>query len=136
MAEVFAWSFLAGNPDVRSGTVTLLDNTSSTVVITVPAKQRWLVLFGQAKNGDDVARNIRFYVTDSSDNVIGYLGFAENVPAGERVVFPNQEAHRLNAGFVLAILEAGEKLKITWDSGGASSGGDSDYAIKIMVVRL
>jgi len=82
MAEVFAWSFLAGNPDVRSGTVTLLDNTSSTVVI------------------------------------------------------PNQEAHRLNAGFVLAILEAGEKLKITWDSGGASSGGDSDYAIKIMVVRL
>jgi len=134
--ETFAWIFPGGNPATSKGSVTLLSNVSSTVVITVPARQRWLILFGQAKNGDDVSRNIRFYITDADDNVLGYLGYHDSVPAGERAVFPSTEVHRLNAGFMLCILEEGEKIKITWDSGGVSSGGESDYSVKYLVMRL
>ena len=108
---------------------TLVSDTTLTITITVPNGELWLFYGGRAKNGDDVNRNVRVIIYNSSDKPILRLTNTQVVSAASEFTFPNTSADPLmyNGGKPVP-LKGGDKIKITFFAGGASSGGTAEVS--------
>jgi len=116
--------------------VTLSNNTTKTITLTVPSGKRWKVYAASMTNGDDVARTLDLYVYDGSNNVIHRLGHDSDTPASEaREMLGHVPANAADVSSNAAmagggaVLKAGNKLALVWWAGGASSGGTSYYCV-------
>ena len=116
--------------------VTLVNNTQKTVDVTVPQGERWLLLWWNVTNPDDVVRNmtVSLYKELAKTNVLAKLLYKANVAAAsvERFGMPHYKptvaAENLTDYPIL--LAAGNTISFVWSAGGASAGGtDADGLI-------
>jgi len=110
--------------------VTLANNTSKVLNLTVPSGKIWIIHQIMMHNGDDVQRNCRVRITDSSGNNLAELG-AQSLGAGvvqyNMVGTPRNVAD--NYPGCVRKVKGGNKISLQWDAGGASSGGTANYCI-------
>jgi len=111
------------------GTTTLADNTAKAIDFTVPPGKVWKLSYIFMENGDDVSRSCQAYLLDDSGNLIGFIG-SLSVNAGSHVTFPLNNGDRVNCrGYCNILVKGGNKVRLYWTAGGASSGGSSDYCV-------
>jgi len=110
--------------------VTLENNTSKTIDLTVPEGKIWKLWAINVFNGDDVTRNITAYIFDSAGNRLHAIGGA-NVSASNYVEIlsyaPTSPAKNMIAYPIL--IKGGNKLRIVFYAGGTSSGGTGYYSL-------
>jgi len=111
--------------------ITLVNNTSKTEDVTVPAGKRWRLLGIKITNPDDVQRAISItkYKEAAKTNIIRTLVSYATLGAGGEANWPNSRTALINTNelFHEEILDAGNIISVTWVTGGASTGGtDAD----------
>jgi len=107
-------------------TTTLSDNTTKNIDFTVPEGKIWIVHYVRMNNGDDVSRNLQVQILDSSGALL-HVAQSRTVGAGSssEMLFYETDAY---TGRPL-LIKGGNKLRLQWSAGGASSGGSSYYAL-------
>ena len=115
------------------GTVTLVNNTGKELLLTVPDGKIWKIYAVRMHNGDDVARNQLLKVVDSNSNSLHFLGYVANATAGNTYEMLSHipTSPQIRAPFVggPVLVKGGNKLSLTWQAGGASSGGTAQYCV-------
>lgn len=125
--------------------VTVVNNTTYTRDITVPAGQRWRLLWSTLRNPDDVTRNaqINLFLEAAKTNHIAFLAYynaldaasiqALHVPANKFSTEASDIVYRFLGLTAYPIeLEAGWTLEYQLEAGGASAGGtDADGIIYV-----
>lgn len=113
--------------------VTLVNNTTKTLDLTVPAGKRWLVYMVSMTNGDDVDRTANVFVVDGSGNTLHVLGYATISAGGGSMkeLLGGIETGTNTTYFrkIPILIKAGNKLRLKWNAGGTSSGGTSYYCV-------
>lgn len=139
MTEIFAYVTPGGRLKQARGSVTLANNTAKSEVLEVPAGKRWLVYGIMMHNGDDVARDLKAYITDGDGNFLMGLGYANGVSAGSRSNIT--EFIQTSAGYYAPPvarpfpIKSGNKLVLRWDAGGTSTGGTAYYCVTYLEVE-
>ena len=112
---------------------TLANNTTKNVDLTVPNGKRWLVYMVNMTNGDDVDRSCNVFILDGSGNTLHVLGYATISAGGgsSKELLGGMETGTNTTYFrkVPILVKGGNKLRLTWNAGGASSGGTSYYCV-------
>jgi len=111
--------------------VTLSDNTTKEVYLTVPKGKIWKIYAIMMHNGDDVDRGAEVKIMDSNNNVLHGLS-STTITAGARREMISHEptAPASSIPFKFPVLiKGGNKLYLKWAAGGASSGGTAYYCI-------
>jgi len=110
--------------------VTLANNTAKNLDLTVPEGKIWKLLGVRLHNGDDVQRVLRCYILDGSGNVLHSLGSA-TAAAGAQYEFLGYHPTGVSSSAPLMenLVKGGNKLRLVWESGGASSGGTAYYML-------
>jgi len=111
--------------------VTLVNDTTKTVDLTVPSGKRWVIHALRMENGDDVTRVLDVHIIDGSGNVLHKMA-NESVGAGIGREMINHHPTAVAGaspwrGDIL--VKAGNKLRLVWNAGGASSGGTGYYML-------
>jgi len=136
MSETFAWVFPGGRLQREIQDVTVTNNTTKTIYVTVPAGKLWLLLGVRMVNPDDVARALSLQVRDSDDNLICVLA-TKNTSSNQALQWPNtasSDNEKRNPTFQL--LKGGDKLRCNWPAGGASSGGTASPGLIVEYLEL
>jgi len=124
MSEVFAFTFPGGRRNLNRTQVVFVNNTAKTVNITVPAGERWFLLWGKIINADDVARNCSVAIYDVDNAIIGTLReLAALAASGYELLKTVPGTISLLDPSNPVILEAGDYVNFYWAAGGASAGG-------------
>jgi len=110
----------------------LSNNTTKTVDLTIPNGKIWKIYAINMHNGDDVNRLCSVKIVDSSGNLLHNLAYT-TINAGsimEMLSFIKTSISD-NAPFISTptLIKGGNKLRLTWNAGGTSSGGTSYYTI-------
>jgi len=113
------------------GNVTLENDTAKILDLTVPKGKKWIIYDICVQNGDDVARTIWAGIRDENGNPLAYFGSAASVNAGSYTTLTGfcPTSATLYTGRVPMPIKGGNKLRIYWAAGGASSGGTAYYCI-------
>jgi len=109
---------------------TLTDNTTKIIYLTVPKGKIWILKGIRMHNGDDVDRSCAVAVVDANNNEIFKLS-SVTIPAGQaRMMLPFlTTAESTDVAPFNFPIKGGNKLKLYWGAGGASSGGTSYYSV-------
>ena len=109
----------------------LANNTDKIIDLTVPQGKIWIVHAIHMHNGDDVSRNMEAWIADSSNIVLHRLGIISGAPAGSHYeIFGYVPTSSQTHGTKQPIkIKGGNKLRLKWTAGGASSGGTAYYCI-------
>jgi len=110
--------------------VTLSNNTTKDVYLSVPLGKKWIIHAIMMRNGDDVNRDLSVKITDGSNNVIHVVSIKSSAsPNVEYTMCPFQaDAVQIGTGFK-PIIKGGNKLLLRWAAGGTSSGGTGYYGL-------
>lgn len=125
-----AWTFPAGQIHQEVTSLTLVNNTSKTVDVAVPAGKVWMLLGVKITNPDDVNRDcsISLYKEAAKTNLLRILA-ADTLAAGATLTYPNSVTGEKSEQNLYSPhpLAAGNILSLLWTTGGASTGGtDAD----------
>lgn len=122
--------FTFGELHYRVTPVTLANNTTLAVNVTVPPDKRWKLLTMKATNVDNVARSmvLSIYTEPALTNLVMILAYFGGVGASGRLQWPNvltkaDTFYDIYSGWGDVYLEAGHTLNMVWTAGGASAGG-------------
>lgn len=111
-------------------TVTLSDNTTKIVDLTVPLGKIWKVHAIMMHNGDDVSRNLEVQIINSSSFLLHYVSYASSVSSGDYREMISYESSTVGKHpFKPLIIKGGNKLRLKWNAGGTSSGGTAYYCV-------
>jgi len=109
---------------------TLADNTTKTLDLTVPQGKKWKIHAIMMHNGDNVTRNLTAKVVDTSGNTLMNLATYDAGAGAEVTLIPYlSNAETPYPGAVTILIKGGNKLRLIWVAGGASSGGTAYYCI-------
>ena len=116
---------------VRS--ITLVNNTAKTEDVTVPSGERWLLLNVKMCNGDDVNRDVAcdIYKESLKTNLLRRLFLYAAVPSTKDRLWPSWPSGGTSGSALflphLIVLDVGNTISCTWETGGASTGAvDAD----------
>lgn len=114
----------------NEGTTTLNNNTPVTRTLNCPPNSTWLLYGGRLLNGDDVARVIDVIIDNGYQNL--HIGHGQSVDGGSGSTYPHTTAG-LNEGqgFPFPLI-AGDRIRIVFNAGGASSGGIARSSAVVM----
>lgn len=128
-----SWTFnYAGRIVDNVNTTALVNNTLKTVVVEVPAGKRWVVMGGMIENIDNVTRICQVIISNNADAIIFQI-FYHSLATTIRGYFPMRHADLFRtANPQILILAAGQKIKFTWQAGGASAGGTTEYSLDVI----
>lgn len=118
---------------------TLGNNNSVTRTLTVPTNTRWLLHAIHVLNADNVTRNIDVSTTDGTDPTLQLWRASDEAsritPAGESLNLPPgtiQNDEHVSAGGTMDFpMEEGDTVVITWNAGGASTGGTAKSSVVV-----
>jgi len=115
---------------LRSST-TLSSDTTKNLDLTVPSGKIWRVHRVNMLNGDDVSRDVRVQIRDSSGNLIHKVGGPLTLAAGASgdIIPYLKTAPDAEPGAITILVKGGYNLRLIWAAGGASSGGTAYYSI-------
>lgn len=117
--------------------VVLVNNTTKTEDITVPAGEEWTVLSGRTHNNDNVARNCSVICYDSAAVETSTLHTDAALGAGANIQFPRANyAAAENPLHAPLVLEATDYVRFTFTAGGASAGGTSVIMLHVLVRKV
>jgi hypothetical protein len=140
MDKIFAETFPSGSIKTSVTSVTVVNNTTKTVDISVPTDTVWAIQSIKVVNPDDVARTvgINLYNEVAKTNQIALLT-AASVGAGGLIHYPSNAAvensELTRTGYPL-VLGPGMTINIVLAAGGASSGGTTADGIVILYRQL
>jgi len=112
--------------------VTLQNDTTKTLYVTVPQGKKWFVYGVMMYNGDNIARDMKVWIADGSNNILHRLGNASSVDAGgsrEMLGYVSTGVSWYGINVTPIPIKGGNKLVLIWSAGGASSGGTAYYCI-------
>lgn len=111
--------------------VSLSNNTTKSLILTVPKGKIWRVYAIYMHNGDDVSRNLSVFILNGNNNIVHKLAYASGVGAGvTREMLGYIPSSVSEYGCVPpVIIKGGNKLKLNWAAGGTSSGGTAYYCV-------
>ena len=137
MSETFAWTFPGGRLKREIQSVTVADNTTKTITVTVPAGKLWRLLGVRMINPDNVSRTLKIYVYDENDNLLCILLERSGIGANSYIQWPcTLESSSIKANPAIQLLKGGDYLKCIWAAGGASSGGTASAGLIIEYLEL
>jgi len=109
---------------------TLVNNTTKHVYLQVPKGKIWRVHHVMMNNGDDVNRTMSITIVDKNNNVLHPSTLISNAtPSSNYNLLPNLDTQTYNLGFNYLIIKGENKLKLSWNAGGESSGGTAYYCV-------
>lgn len=114
----------------------LVNNTALVRVITVPARETWVVHSVMIFNADNVARAMSIYFRNSADKDIDGICFLQALGANANNVYPNTLAAETMAQIHPVLLVAGDYCRIVFGAGGASAGGTAHSSMISRMVKL
>lgn len=132
----FSWMFPGGRVVDNRSTTALVNNTVKSESITVPANKRWLVIGGAMQNADNVTRICQAVVYNEADQLLFQIFYA-SLATTVRGYFPSEasDTYRTAICYPL-ILEAGQYAKLTWQAGGASTGGTAEFSFMVLEIDV
>jgi len=113
----------------EQGNVTLVNDTTKDLYLTVPDGKKWLVHAIPLHNGDDVTRVLAAFIVDGSNNTLHELE-SGSAASGARLELLRIFSASPDKSTACSLpIKSGNKLKLRWAAGGASSGGTAYYCV-------
>lgn len=129
MKPTLAFTRPAGEHKQEVTSITLVNNTAKTELVTVPAGKQWILLAVKMSNIDDVNRvlSLNVWKESAKTNFLRTLQKA-SVAQNASMLWPTGESTTDETNiFCLVLLAAGNTLECVYAAGGASAGGvDAD----------
>jgi hypothetical protein len=140
MDKVFAETYPSGSIKATPTSVTLVNNTAKTVLITVPSDTVWVIQSIRVTNPDNVTRDtyLRLWKEVGMTTKIANLYYAALNTVTD-FMYPNPNAvgnTYMEQPAENLVLGPGMTLEIYYAAGGASAGGTDAYGIVVFYREL